>query len=194
MDKYSTNTAEGEVLQNKLGLTDLASINEEEVVGMVRTKQQAIETLNISTAFPLEYLYKLHEDAFGHLYDFAGKLRTVDMSKDGFMFPAAKYLPENLREFEKKFLVPLGSGALDGEALQKHLAALHAELLYIHPFREGNGRIIRLFTELISLAKAGKEPNFAIINKEGNFKRYVAAVQEAAGGTYDLMQELFAEM
>ncbi len=194
MDKYSINAGEGEILPNKLGLTDPVLIHEEEIVGTVQTKQKAIEALSPDTIFSLAYLYKLHAYAFGNLYDFAGNVRTVDMSKEGFMFPSAKFLPDNLAEFEKKYLVPLQNETWDDVSLQQHLAAMHAELLYLHPFREGNGRVVRLFTELVSLAKRGSEPNFEIINKEGNFERYIKAVQQAVHGKYDLMQALFSEM
>lgn len=185
---------EGEMLPNKLGLTDIEKINEEELVGFTQAEHDAIDALQPDTIFTLEYLYDLHQKALGHLYDFAGRLRTVDMSKDGFAFPAATFLPANIGTFEQKYLQPLKEPWTDNDSLQKYAAALHAELLYLHPFREGNGRVIRLFTKLILLAKTGREVHFDRINQGDNFNRYVAAVQQAAEGRYDLMEDLFTEM
>ena len=117
------------------------------------------------------------------------------MSKGGFMFAPAHVLPHTMSTFEAEYLEPSNSREwTDDISLLEYLAEMHAELLYIHPFREGNGRIIRLFTKLIFLAKRGKELNFALITKGDNFQRYIAAVQQATGKEYVLMQELFREM
>ncbi|MBU6320917.1 MAG: Fic family protein [Patescibacteria group bacterium] len=194
-DRYDTNPSEGELLPNRLGLTDPGEINKEEAIGFLRAEQAAIDTLAADTLFSLDYLYTLHRDALGHLYDFAGRLRTVNLSKGGFLFAAANVLPAVMREFGREYLEPLASPGLeDDAALLDHLAALHAELLHIHPFREGNGRVIRLFTKLIFLAKTGEELDFELLTREGNFDRYVTAVQQAVNKDYRLMRELFREM
>lgn len=199
MSRYDAAPSEGEILPNKLGLADIEAINKEELIGFAQAEHDAVDALQPDTVFTLDYLYDLHRAALGSLYDFAGKLRTVNMSKDGFAFPAAEFLPTNLQEFERKFLRPFSGDNKweeDEEDMDfmKRLAALHAELLYIHPFREGNGRIVRLFTRLIALAKSGKDLNFELLTRGDNFQRYVAAVQQAAKGEYGLMQELFSEM
>ncbi len=195
MDKYTTNPNEDNNLPNKLGLSDQDKIDEEEFLGFTRAAQKAIDALDEHTVFDLAYLYNLHRDALGRVYDFAGRLRTVNMSKEGFSFPAASFLPDNLVEFEEKYLVPLNEVPYDQEdVFLDKLAAMHAELLYLHPFREGNGRVIRLFTKLVYLAKTGKELNLDHLNKGDNFARYIAAVQQAAGGEHTLMQKLFREL
>lgn len=195
MNKYTINANEDSDLPNKLNLTENSKINEVELVGVLGARLWAIETLAADTTFSLSYLYEIHRRAFGELYDFAGNLRTVDMSKDGFSFPSAKFLPQSLATFESTFLEPINKNEWkDDLVLLNHIAAMHAELLYIHPFREGNGRTIRLFTDIISLLKRGEELNFEIINRGDNFQRYIRAVQEAAAGKYTLMQELFLEL
>ena len=194
-DRYDTNPNECELLPNKLGLTDQDAVNEEEATGFLRVEQAAIDALSTDTVFSLRYLYDLHQAAFGHLYEFAGRLRTVNMSKSGFIFPAAEFLPQAMEDFSREHLNPLNAGEWDNRAeLLKHLAAMHAELLYLHPFREGNGRIVRLFTKLIFLARVGEELDFELLIKGDNFQRYVAAVQQAAREDYSLMEELFSEM
>lgn len=180
-------------MPNNLGLTDQDVINEEEAAGFLRTKETAVDQLDTDTQFSLQYLYGLHREALGCLYDFAGRLRTVDMSKGGFMFAPAQFLPQTIEVFEQQYLDPLNAGMWDTDTLLNHLAAMHAELLYIHPFREGNGRIVRLFTELIWFAKTGEELDFDFINEGNNFERYIAAVQQAANNEHGPMQELFRE-
>lgn len=194
MSRYNVGGNEAELLPNKLGLTDTDDINAEEFIGFTEAEHWAIDGLSVDTTFSLEYLYKLHRKALWRLYEFAGRLRTVNMSKSGFAFPAAEFLPANLQDFEHAYLDPINQNTWDEKPLLDHLAALHAELLYLHPFREGNGRIIRLFTKLIYLAKIGKELDFALIAEGNNFDRYVKAVQQAARGEHSLMQELFREM
>lgn len=195
MDRYTINTNEASDLPNLLGLTNPKEINEAEFIGFIHAQNTAIDALGEATIFSLEYLYTLHREALEAVYDFAGRLRTVNMSKNGFAFPAAAFLPSTMQTFEKMFLTPINQAAeLDQKSFLLKLAALHAELLYIHPFREGNGRTVRLFTGLISLAKTGKDISFDVLNEKDNFVRYVAAVQQAAAGEYTLMQELFIKM
>lgn len=194
-DRYDINGSEDVVLPNKLGLTDPDAINQEEFVGFRHAREQAIDELTEETFFDLDYLYTLHQRALGHLYDFAGRTRTVNMSKDGFSFPAAEFLPQNLSQFEEHYLLPINEGVWKRkDALVNALASMHAELLYLHPFREGNGRIIRLFTQIIYFAKTGKELDLDLLNQGDNFARYVAAVQQAATGEHALMRELFSEL
>ena len=195
MSKYETGSTEGEVLENKLGLTDVDSVNEEELVRFVRAEENAIERLAPDTVFSVNYLLVLHQNAFGDIYEFAGKYRTVNLSKGDFSFAAAAHLPTNMESFQEEFLVPINSKEWpDDHSLLMHLAAMHAELLFIHPFREGNGRTIRAFTRLISLAKRDKDLDFDLITHGENFDAYVKAVQQAAIGEYSLMQELFAAL
>lgn len=192
INKYtvSSNEEEGEVLPNLLGITTAKEIAEAEFIGFVEANKKAIDELTDDTQFNLAYLYTLHKNALGHLYSFAGKLRTVNMSKDNFSFPPASFLVPSMHDFEVDFLAPLKN--ISDDALLAELARIHAELLFTHPFREGNGRTIRLFTNMIYLSKTGNELDFSILDK--NLKTYIAAVQQAAQKKYKLMEGLFLQM
>lgn len=195
MDRYDANSVEGQLLPNKLGLSDPGAINEEEAAGFLRAEHDAIDALSEETMFSVEYLYDLHRSALGHLYDFAGRLRTVNMSKGGFMFAPSQFLPQTLAAFADQYLVPVNAREwASTPMLLDHLAEMHAELLYIHPFREGNGRIIRLFTRLIYIAKTSDDLDFHIVAEARNFERYITAVQQASRKEYNLMKELFREL
>ena len=79
------------------------------------------------------------------------------------------------------------------EELIKAVAKVHAELLFIHPFREGNGRTARLLANLM-VAKAGyKLLELENFSKE-KFDAYVKAVQQAAGGNYSSMEKIIASL
>lgn len=192
INKYtvSSKEEEGEVLPNLLGLTTAKEIAESEFLGFVKAHNTAVDELADGTQFELSYLYTLHKNALGHLYSFAGKLRTVNMSKDNFSFPSAGFLAQSMQDFEITFLDPLKN--VSDDELLVQLARMHAELLFIHPFREGNGRTVRLFTNMIFLSRTGEELDFSILDK--NLKTYIAAVQQAGQKEYGLMEKLFLQM
>jgi cell filamentation protein len=195
MSKYFINTFESSDLPNKRGITDQDEINQLELIGFLKARDRAIDELDTTTVFTNEYLYQLHRDAFSELYEFAGKLRTVNLSKDNFSFAPALTLENSMQIFQQEYLDPINNTGWENENdLLIHLAKLHAELLFIHPFREGNGRIIRLFTDMIAIAKREKELNFDFINQGDNFEQYKTAVQQAAVSNFDPMIELFSRM
>jgi cell filamentation protein len=135
INKYtvSDNEAEGEILPNLLSLNTLEEISESEFLGFIHAEQKAINALSDNTMFDVSYLYKLHKDALGHLYS-----------------------------FEKEFLSILKDEIIEDTIFIKNLARMHTEFLFVHPFREWNGRTIRIFTNLIYFSKTGKELDFKI--------------------------------
>lgn len=191
--KYHTPKSEDEILPNKLGLTDPENIAEEEYRGFLRAEIKFESELDGITTFDWDLLSSIHRTALGHLYEFAGELRQVNLSKGGFMFPAAKFLKSAVKEFEKTFLKSLPDSFENYEHLVKHLAPLHAELLFIHPFREGNGRTSRLFADLIALKSGFERFNFEKID-ENRMPDYIAAVQSAADKNYEPMITLFKSL
>ncbi|MFZ2887204.1 MAG: Fic family protein [Minisyncoccia bacterium] len=194
-DRYDPHPDEGEAVSNKLGLQDRDVVNEREVVGFAEAEHDALDQLNDNTKFTLEYLYTLHKRALGSLYEYAGQIRTANISKGGFMFAPAHVLPQTLQNFAREYLGTINAREwLNKDELLEYLAEMHAELLFIHPFRDGNGRVIRLFTRLVFLAKAGADLDFEHITKGDNFEKYVAAVQQATKKEYTRMKELFREM
>ncbi|TAH32861.1 cell filamentation protein Fic [Candidatus Saccharibacteria bacterium] len=102
--------------------------------------------------FGLEYLKHIHQVLFGDIYDFAGQIRTVDIAKPDSAVPfahAAYIVPEAERIFselrDKKYF-----SGLDKSAFVAGIVSLAADLNALHPFREGNGRALRLFLILLA--------------------------------------------
>ncbi|CAN0089480.1 unnamed protein product, partial [Chrysoparadoxa australica] len=145
-------------------------------------------------AFSLKYLLEIHELMFGELYDFAGKFRTVDMSKGGFAFPSARFLDASMDGFEKNMLSQIPNQYKNTQEVCGVVGKVHAELLFIHPFREGNGRVARLFANLMIERAGYKKLNFDLLGEESGFKRYVHAIQQASGQNYEPMQKIISEM
>src|SRR5690625_6035184 len=76
-------------------------------------------------------------------------MRQVNISKGGFLFPAAQYLSTAIQNYEEEFLITIPTKVTDEERSIRITAMIHAEFLFIHPFREGNGSTARLFVYLI---------------------------------------------
>lgn len=96
---------------------------------------QEIKSFEIGTIRGLE---QIHEYLFGELYDFAGQIRTKDISKGGFRFASCLYLEESLTKIRE---LP--------ESTFEEIVAKYVEMNIAHPFMEGNGRSMRIWLDLI---------------------------------------------
>lgn len=186
--KYQTPNSQNEVLPNLPGLTTLEEISLSEFEGFLQAEIILTEELTAKTKFNLKYILNIHKLALGHLYSFAGKYRDVNLSKGGFPFAAARFLPETMNAFQSEILSKLPGIYNSIDLLISDVANVHAELLFIHPFREGNGRTARVLANLM-VRKQGFSPlKFEKVGKD-EFELYIAAVQKAAGKDYKLMEE-----
>lgn len=186
--KYKSPDSQGEILPNLLGLKTEKKIGESEFEGFLRAEIYFTEKLSPKTKFNVKYILGLHKEALKHLYPFARKLRNVNLSKGGFPFAAAKFLPDTMSAFEKEILSGLKNAYKSREDLICDIATVHGELLFIHPFREGNGRTARLLANLMS-RKAGYESlKFEKVRRK-EFEKYVVAVQNCAKKDYTKMIE-----
>ncbi len=184
--KYKAPDDQGEILPNLLGLTKPDEINASEFEGFLKAEIYLTEHLTGRTKFNSAYILKIHKLALSHLYSFAGQLRNINLSKGGFTFAASKFLPETMVAFEEQILSGLPGTYKSEEKLIEDIAIVHAELLFIHPFREGNGRTARLLANLMC-RKAGYEAlKFERVGKK-EFEKYVSAVQNCAKRDYSLM-------
>ena len=122
-------------LDNKLNITDSAELaREEEKI----SKKKAVELfengyLDNYEAGTFKMLAAIHRYLFDELYDFAGKVRTVNMAKGNFRFAPVMYLQAALENIEK-----MPQSTFD-EIVEKYV-----EMNIAHPFREGNGRSARI--------------------------------------------------
>ena len=99
-------------------------------------------------------LQQIHEYLFSELYDFAGKVRTQNISKGGFRFATALYLKEVLLKVEQ---MPENSF--------EEIIAKYVEMNIAHPFMEGNGRTMRIWLDLILKSRLKKVVNWQAVDK-----------------------------
>lgn len=138
------------VLENKLDITDPDDFKaaEQEIV----TNKSADILSEVPQAFGLDYLLHVHRVLFEDIYYFAGMIRTVDIAKTDASAPFAyvQFLDAESKRIFDELASKNYLSALDANDFTKEITNLATELNALHPFREGNGRVIRLF--LIMLA------------------------------------------
>jgi len=187
--KYDLPDNQKEILPNLLDLKSVEEIGLSEFEGFLKAEILFTEKLTPSTKFTAAYILELHKTALGHLYTFAGRLRDVNMAKGGFTFPAARFLANSLAEFDHGILSKLPDIYENKEDLIRDIAVVHGELLFIHPFREGNGRTARILTNLMSRKQGFGGLEFGRI-KQDEFPKYILAVQHCALKDYSKMIDM----
>lgn len=161
------------VLKNKLGITNQAGLKlKEELLSKKRAKQ-LIETGKL---FEFEVgtfkgLAAIHQSLFQDIYDFAGKIRDVDLAKGDFTFALRMFLEQSLEYLDKLPQVNFD------EIVDKY-----AEMNIAHPFREGNGRSMRLWLDNLLRAKLGRIVDWNNIDKN----EYLNAMKRSPVSTGEL--------
>lgn len=144
-------------LNNKLGITNSAELAyEEEKI----SKKKALELfengmLDKLEAGKISSLKAIHKYLFNDIYDFAGKIRTVNISKGSFRFVPLMYLDAALKNIDK-----MPQSTFD-EIIEKYV-----EMNIAHPFREGNGRSTRIWLDLILKNEIGQVVDWSKVDKE----------------------------
>ena len=144
-------------LKNKLGITDSATLaREEERI----SKMRAIELFESGFLSSLAQgtfaaLSKIHAFLFSDIYEFAGRIRTVNIAKGNFRFAPLMYLNAALESIEK-----MPQSSFD-EIVEKYV-----EMNVAHPFREGNGRATRIWLDHILRCEIGKVVDWSLVDKE----------------------------
>ena len=145
------------VLENKLGITSAPELSEtEEKI----SKKKALELfesgeLNKLEAGKFSSLKAIHKALFDDIYNFAGELRTVNISKGNFRFAPIMYLEAALENIDK-----MPQTTFD-EIIEKYV-----EMNIAHPFREGNGRSTRIWLDCILKKELGKVVDWSQVDKE----------------------------
>ena len=153
-------------LENKLGITSSAELaTQEERL----SKKRALELFESGMLHKLEAgtfktLQTIHKQLFMDIYDFAGKVRSVNIAKGGFRFVPAMYLLDALKQIER-----MPQTTFD-EIIEKYV-----EMNVAHPFREGNGRSTRIWLDLILKKELQLVIDWSKVNKED----YLSAMERS---------------
>ena len=154
------------MLENKLGLTSSADLaREEERI----SKKKAVELfekgiLDDLPAGKFSTLQVIHKYMFEDIYDFAGKIRTVNIAKGNFRFAPLMYIEAALENIDK-----MPQLSFD-EIVEKYV-----EMNIAHPFREGNGRSTRIWLDHILKNEIGKVVDWSKVDKED----YILAMERS---------------
>ena len=184
--------AEKTVLVNTRGITELAEIQRAEEEALVRGYDVLLREVRTDTPVTCDLLRHIHARIFGELYTWAGRWRTVWISKPGVTWPAPDFLDRNMETFEREVLRKYSASPLGGEdAFCAAVAEIPGEFLVIHPFREGNARTIKLATDLLA-AQTGR-PLLAYDSSQEGQQRYIAAAQAAFKRQYGPMEEIIRQ-
>lgn len=144
-------------LENKLRITDPAQLAREEERISKKKAAELFENgiLDTLKAGSFDTLKTIHQYLFGDIYDFAGKVRTVNIAKGSLRFAPVMYLDAALANIDK-----MPQSTFD-EIVEKYV-----EMNVAHPFREGNGRSGRIWLDLIFKVELGKVVDWSKVDKE----------------------------
>lgn len=153
-------------LENKLGITDSIELaHREEQLTKKRAQelydQHILDTFEVGTFAGLQ---QIHGYLFQDVYDFAGKMRSVNIAKGNFRFAPLLYLEDALKNIET---MP--------QDTYEHIIDKYVEMNVAHPFREGNGRSTRIWLDAILKKEIGKVIDWSKVDKED----YLAAMERS---------------
>lgn len=145
------------MLENKLGITNpIEFAKEEERITKIKARKlfetKKLDTFKIGT---FKGLVQIHNYLFEDIYEFAGKIRTQNISKSNFRFASVMYLKEALRKIDE-----MPQSTFD-EIIEKYV-----EMNIAHPFREGNGRSTRIWLDMILKKEIGMVVDWNKIDKQ----------------------------
>lgn len=179
------------VLKNLQGIRSKRVMDAREATTLVEVTDWAIRHVTAEQRFTASDLCDWHRQWLGAVYEWAGEYRQVNISKGGFPFAMSGQVPRLMREFEKNVLARYTPCAFDDpDKVLEALAITHCELVLIHPFREGNGRVSRLLSTLMALQAGLPLLNFGVI-KGKQREAYFAAIQAGMGRNIEPMREIF---
>jgi len=192
-DQYEPES-NNQVLKNKLGITIPDEMDRHEKEEQLRAMDELTDLFDRDYRFTAVDICKMHKMWLGNIYEWAGQYRQVKMSKGDFPFAFPEQIPKLMAEFEKGPLhefTPCHFKSHD--EIAKALAVVHTELVLIHPFREGNGRVARMLSILMGL-QAGLLPldfqNMVTKDKD----EYIKAIQISVSRNYTAMEKVFADV
>ena len=144
-------------LKNKLNLTDSAQLASADEKISKKKALSLFESgyLHTLQAGTLDSLISIHKYLFEDIYDFAGKVREVNLAKGNFRFAPVAYLNEALKNIEQ-----MPQTTFD-EIVEKYV-----EMNVAHPFREGNGRAMRIWLDLMLQQELKMVVDWSLIDKE----------------------------
>ena len=176
-----------DALRNKAEITNAQDLDTFE--GELSTLR-SIEILEnpIAGQFDLAHLQRIHLALFQDVYDWAGKIRTVDISRGNSRFANVRFIESAANDIFTKLARENWLKGLDAVALSKRLAHYLSEINALHPFREGNGRVQRIFISQLSQS-AGYQLDYSDLEQEQIYR----AMELGFNGDESILADLILE-
>lgn len=182
------------VLRNLLGIIDPDEMDRVEARALAKATDILIRKYDQEHQFTAADTCHFHKTWLGKVYEWAGRYRKINITKDDFTFAMAAQIHKLMEQFEQSQLTQYTPCEFKNrEEVVKALAEVHTELLLIHPFREGNGRVARLLSMLMALQAELPILDFSLIS-EHKKKEYITAVHAGMDRNYQPMEALFSEI
>ena len=181
------------VLKNLLGIKTTEKMDQAEALALEDAQDSLIRTYDKNHRFTSQNICHMHKIWLGGIYSWAGGYRKVNLAKDDFNFATAVYIPNLMQDFETRFLRRYTPCLFKKDEVVQALAEVHVELVLIHPFREGNGRVSRLLAILMALQAGFPILNFSDIQGKKR-EIYFRAVREGMKRNYKPMEIIFEKI
>ena len=175
------------VLINKLDIRDEATLDEAETLATYINASK-LEEHPLAGAFDFSHYRAIHHFLFSDLYDWAGQIRTVNISKKGTSFCPAEEIGRQARLVFQRLADRNFFRGLSHTAFVDEIVDFYCVTNMLHPFREGNGRAQRAFlTQLIRAA--GYDINWAEVDTD----LLMFATMQSANGVADLLKKILSD-
>lgn len=182
------------MLKNLLGITRKREMDHVEAREQLRALEELIGIYDERHRFTAADVRRIHKIWLGPIYVWAGEYRQVNVSKGDFPFAAAGQISRLMTELEKgplREFTPCRFTSLD--EVVRAVAVVHTELMLIHPFREGNGRVGRFLAILMGLQARLPPLDFRGIKGRKRLE-YFAAVRVGLDRDYGPMERIISDV
>jgi len=191
VSRYNAGGDEADILKNKLGITDPNELGDFETILLTDSYEHFLDLLSQNKVkLDLNLFFAIHKYFLEPLYSWAGKIRTVNISKENTAFASAQNIEASLKQLSLEFEANKPNPNDSKATLAEKLAFLHCELNAIHPFREGNGRTIRLFLDLLTIHAGYEAVDFKSIPDE----EYLNACKAGMLQNYEPMEVIYSKL
>lgn len=192
------NGSNGEVLKNKLEIKTRHEIEMLEESELIRAELELMEQYGQNQRFTSKDICHMHNHWLQNIYYFAGKYRTINMSKNGYDFAPAIRIQPLMHALERDYLAKYTPCHFtDTDEFSSALGIVHVEFILIHPFREGNGRVARLLADLMAIQANKPLLNYQSIdqiNQPEGFENYILAIHAGHAGNYEPIKRIFKKI
>lgn len=171
------------VLRNRFNIRDEQELDAIEREFVAQRMREAIPAGD----FDLAHLKAIHRHLFQDVYEWAGEVRTVEISKAGSQFQPRRFIVKGMADVHRRLVRQDFLKELDAATFALEAAQIVGDVNHAHPFREGNGR-----TQMIYLAQLASQAGHPIDLRRIDRDQWMEASRESHLGNYELMRECIA--